>query len=68
MFAQAKKAGLDIEAKAAWAEELLFGLLGGQPGPHPGLQDGDAEAEREVLVVGSGAFGPGPGRDRRAGP
>ncbi|MGH3177953.1 MAG: phosphatase PAP2 family protein, partial [Streptosporangiaceae bacterium] len=40
----------------------------GEQGPHPGDQDGIAEAEREVVVVGSGGFGHGPGQDRRAGP
>jgi membrane-associated phospholipid phosphatase len=52
-----------VSQAAAWT--------GGQRGPHPGDQDGDAQAERterEVVVVGSGASGHGPEPDRRAGP
>ncbi len=51
-----------------WAVVSRAARTGGEQGPHSGDQDGDAEAEREVLVVGSGAFGHGPGQDRRAGP
>jgi hypothetical protein len=51
-----------------WAVVARAARTGGQPGPYPGDQDGHAEAEREVVVVGSGASGHGPERDRRAGP
>jgi hypothetical protein len=51
-----------------WAVVSRAARTGSQPGAHPGGQDGAAEAEREVVVVGSGAFGHGPERDRRAGP
>jgi hypothetical protein len=51
-----------------WAAASRTARTSGEQGPHPGDQDGDAEPEREVLVVGSGAFGHGPGQDRRAGP
>ncbi len=51
-----------------WAVVARAARTGGQPGPYPGDQGGHAEAEREVVVVGSGASGYGPERDRRAGP
>ena len=49
-----------------WAVVSRTARAGREQGPHPG--DQHAEAEREVVVVGSGAFGHDPGRDRRAGP
>ena len=51
-----------------WAVVSRAARTRGEQGPHFGEQDGDAEAEREVVVVGTGAFGRGPERDRRAGP
>jgi membrane-associated phospholipid phosphatase len=51
-----------------WAVVSRTARTRGEQGPHVGEQDGDAEAEREVVVIGSGAFGHGPGQDRRAGP
>jgi membrane-associated phospholipid phosphatase len=51
-----------------WAVASRATRAGGEQGPHPGDQDGDAEAEREVVVVGSGAFGHSPGQDLRADP
>ena len=50
-----------------WAVVSRAARTGGEQEPQPGDQDGDAEAEREILVVGSGAFGHSPGQDRRAG-
>jgi hypothetical protein len=50
-----------------WAVVSRVARTGGKQGPQSGDQDGDAEAERDVLVIGSGAFGHGPGQDRRAG-
>jgi hypothetical protein len=51
-----------------WAVVSRARRTRGEQRPHFGEQDRDAEAEREVVVVGSGAFGHGPGQDRRAGP
>jgi membrane-associated phospholipid phosphatase len=51
-----------------WAVVSRAARTRGEQRPDFGEQDRDAEAEREVVAVGSGAFGHGPGRDRRAGP
>jgi PAP2 superfamily len=55
-------------AGLVWAVVSRAARTGGKPGPHPGDQDGGAETERDLVVVGSGASGHGPGQDRRAGP
>jgi membrane-associated phospholipid phosphatase len=51
-----------------WAVVSRAARPRGEQGPDFGEQVRDAEAEREVVAVGSGAFGHGPGQDRRAGP
>jgi hypothetical protein len=40
---------------------------GARQGPHADDQDGDAEPERVVLVIGGGAFVHGSGEDRGVG-
>jgi hypothetical protein len=55
-------------ARLVWAVVSRAARPRGEQGPDFGEQVRDAEAEREVVAVGSGAFGHGPGQDRRAGP
>jgi len=49
-----------------WAVVARVSRRGTEQGPQSIDQDGDAESERGVLVVGRGAFGHGPGQDRGA--